>query len=103
MAREKYKTLTEQMFYILICLRNECCGMDVMGMVEEMTKGRIRIGAGTMYTLLSDFQKEGIIKETAVRGRKRSYIVTKKGMQLLNKEYERLIVQINDYEKIFKK
>ena len=27
MAREKFSTLTEQMFYILLCLREECCGM----------------------------------------------------------------------------
>lgn len=29
MAREKFQTLTEQMFYVLLCLREECCGMDV--------------------------------------------------------------------------
>ncbi|MCI9003389.1 MAG: PadR family transcriptional regulator, partial [Oscillibacter sp.] len=26
MAREKFQTLTEPMFYILLCLREECCG-----------------------------------------------------------------------------
>ena len=25
MAREKFSTLTEQMFYILLCLKDECC------------------------------------------------------------------------------
>ena len=30
MAREKFQTLTEQMFYILLCLQRECCGVDVM-------------------------------------------------------------------------
>lgn len=30
MPREKFRTLTEQMFYILLCLRQECCGMDIM-------------------------------------------------------------------------
>ena len=29
MAREKFQTLTEQMFYILLCLRRECCGVDI--------------------------------------------------------------------------
>lgn len=29
MAREKFKTLTEQMFYILLCLQEECRGMDI--------------------------------------------------------------------------
>ena len=36
MAREKFSTLTEQMFYILLCLREECCGMDVMARVSTM-------------------------------------------------------------------
>ena len=34
MPREKFQTLTEQMFYILLCLREECCGMDIMERVR---------------------------------------------------------------------
>ena len=30
MPREKFQALTEQMFYILLCLKDECCGMDIM-------------------------------------------------------------------------
>ena len=46
MPREKFQTLTEQMFYILLCLRTECCGIDVMAQVEQMTEGRVTIGPG---------------------------------------------------------
>ena len=101
MARAKFQTLTEQMFYILLCLREECCGMDVMEKVASMTEGRIQIGAGTMYTLLADFQKSGMIEETAVEGRKRSYRITEKGRAMLAQEYERLQRQIKDYENIY--
>ena len=101
MARAKFQTLTEQMFYILLCLREECCGMDVMEKVASMTEGRIQIGAGTMYTLLADFQKSGMIEETAVEGRKRSYRITEKGRAMLAQEYERLQRQIRDYENIY--
>ena len=38
MAREKFRTLTEQMFYILLSLQTECCGMDVMERVADMTQ-----------------------------------------------------------------
>ena len=41
MPREKFKTLTEQMYYILLCLAQECCGMDIMDKVQEMTGGRV--------------------------------------------------------------
>ena len=43
MAREKFQTLTEQMFYILLCLRQECCGTDIMAQVSTLTKGRVSV------------------------------------------------------------
>lgn len=99
MARAKYKTLTEQMFYILICLKTECCGIDIMEKVAEMTDGRVVLGPGTLYTLLGDFVKQGFIKETAVEGRKRSYVLTDSGRDILKEEYERLKAQVVDYER----
>ena len=99
MARIKYKTLTEQMFYILMCMKNECCGIDIMEMVAQMTDGRVSIGPGTLYALLGDFVKQGFIRETAVEGRKRSYILTDNGLAALKEEYERLKAQVVDYEK----
>lgn len=101
MPREKFQTLTEQMFYILLCLKKECCGMDIMGRVEEMTKGRVRVGPGTLYNLLEQFQSAGFIKETRVEGRKRSYILTEKGEALLREEYERLKKLTLDFENRF--
>ena len=81
MAREKFQTLTEQMFYILLCLQRECCGVDVMARVSEMTGGRVVIGPGTLYSLLESFQREGFICETRVEGRRRSYQITAAGRQ----------------------
>ena len=97
-AREKYKTLTEQMFYILMCFRKECCGTDVMEKVTFITEGRVTIGPVTLYALLGDFVKQDIIRETAVEGRKRSYIISAKGKQMLEEEYSRLRTLVNDYE-----
>ena len=80
MAREKFGTLTEQMFYILLCLREECCGMDVMGRVSELTGGRVAVGPGTLYNLL-----------------------TGEGEALLQNEVERLQMQVHDYQKLFER
>ena len=55
MAREKFQTLTEQMFYILLCLRREQCGADIMERVPAMTGGRVSVGPGTLYNLLEQF------------------------------------------------
>lgn len=101
MPRLKLQTLTEQMFYTLLCLKNECCGIDILDKVPEMTHGRVNVGSGTLYTLLEQFLEEGMIRETKTEGRKRSYILTKKGKERLSQEYERIYAQILDYRSIF--
>ena len=97
MAREKYQTLTEQMFYILLCLTREQCGVDIMERVREMTEGRVVIGPGTLYSLLERFQQEGFIRETKVEGRRRSYRITRRGRERLDQERRRLERQLEDY------
>ena len=103
MAREKFSTLTEQMFYILLCLREECCGMDVMARVGELTGGRVAVGPGTLYNLLEQFLAAGYIVETRAEGRRRSYRLTGAGEALLKGEVERLQAQVRDYEKLFER
>ena len=103
MPRAKFQTLTEQMFYILLCLKNECCGMDIMDRIPAMTAGRVNVGSGTLYNLLEQFQQEGMIRETRVEGRRRSYILTPKGLETLEIEYQRIKWQMNDFERIFRK
>ena len=90
MAREKFQTLTEQMFYILLCLREECCGTDIMAQVSAMTGGRVSVGPGTLYNLLESFLTAGMIRETKVEGRKRSYLLTLRGRLRLEEEVRRL-------------
>ncbi len=99
MPREKFQTLTEQMFYILLCLRAECCGTDIMRRVDEMTGGQVSVGPGTLYNLLDQFAAAGMIRETGRKGRRRSYLLTSKGSQALQREYERLCRMKEDYVK----
>ncbi len=103
MPREKYQTLTEQMFYILLCLQSECCGVDIMKMVSEMTEQRVTVGPGTLYTLLDNFVSQGFITLTNMENRKKSYIITDKGREMLKKEYARLHKLTEDYERFMKK
>ena len=98
MAREKFQTLTEQMFYILLCLRQECCGTDIMAQVSQLTGGRVSVGPGTLYNLLESFLEAGMIAGTKVEGRKRSYIITAAGRHALEEEYRRLLTLTADYE-----
>lgn len=101
MPRAKFQTLTEQMFYILLCLREECYGLDILDRVPQMTDGRVSVGSGTLYNLLEQFLEAGFIRETKVEGRRRSYLLTEKGREILQKEYERITAQARDYRLYF--
>ena len=100
MPRLKFRTLTEQMFYILLCLREECYGMDILDRVPAMTEGRVTVGSGTLYNLLEEFRQAGMIRETKVEGRRRSYILTKSGEETLEKEYRRICAQAEYYRRM---
>ena len=99
MPREKFQTLTEQMFYILLCLRQEQCGTDIMARVTALTNGRVAVGPGTLYNLLESFLQAGYIAETKVEGRKRSYMLSVKGQLRLEEEYRRILQQAEDYRR----
>lgn len=99
MAREKFQTLTEQMFYILLCLQEECYGMDMMERVVRMTGGRVSVGPGTLYNLLESFERAGMIRQTKVEGRRRSYLITPAGRTALEEEERRLQTMVRDFEK----
>ena len=71
--------------------------MDIMEEVSRITEGRVSVGPGTLYNLLEQFLSAEMIEETKVEGRKRSYILTEKGRQLLRKEFQRIRRQAEDY------
>ena len=92
--------LTESMFYVLMAfLHGEMCGIDVAAFVERKTRGRVTLGPGTLYTILAKFQEEGLIRETAVEGRKRTYAITDRGRALFRQELSRLRLCVGDGER----
>lgn len=96
----KFQTLSEQMFYVLLCLGEERCGIDILDQVPAMTHGRVRVGSGTLYNLLEQFLEAGCIEETRVEGRRRSYLITPKGQEMLEQEYQRICAQAEDYRRM---
>ncbi len=96
MARKKLETLSEQMYYVLLVLRKEMCGVEIVEAILKLTQQRVHLGPGTLYTILAQFEEAMVIKETKIEGRKRSYQITKEGRQLLVSEYTRLTQMIQD-------
>ena len=90
MARLQLQTLTEPMYYILLSLAQPRHGYAVMQDIEARTGGRVRVGAGTLYALLSRFEDEALIRQVEIRDRKKIYQLTPKGRSLLTEEYQRL-------------
>ena len=100
MARKSLDLLTESMFYVLMALlREERCGTEITADVERRTGGRLKIGPGTLYTILAKFEEVGYIEETKVEGRKRTYRMTSSGRSAYHEELERLRQCIRDAEK----
>ena len=69
-----------------------------MTQVQQRTGGRVNVGPGTLYNLLEQFLSAGMIAETKVEGRKRSYLITEAGKTALAEEYRRLQLLAADYE-----
>lgn len=91
MPRHALESLTETMFYVLMALyRSEKCGIDIAAWIEEKTANRLSLGPATLYTILAKFEKEKLIRETKVEGRKRTYAITDQGRQAYRDEMSRL-------------
>ena len=96
MARAQFQTLSEPMYYILLSLLTECCGVDIMGRVSELSHGRISVGPGTLYGMLPKFESSGMIAQTRQEGRQKWYIITSLGRKMLRDEYARLEQMVSD-------
>ena len=96
MAKEQLKTLTEPMYYILLTLSEPQHGYGIMQEVERRTEGRVKIGAGTLYNLLSRFEDENIIVQISEENRRKTYTLTDKGLNILMDEYQRLKQLVSD-------
>jgi len=95
-AREQLKNLTEPMYYILLTLTSPGHGYEIMQRIAESSGGRVRVGAGTLYTLLARFEREDIICQVSDDGRRKTYNLTSKGKDILDKEYHRLQTLVSD-------
>lgn len=89
-AKNKFTPMSETMLYILMSLIEERHGYGIMQHVKEITNGRIVLGAGTIYQTLMKLEKGELIKSTKEMDRKKFYIVTEIGKQILLEEKMRI-------------
>jgi DNA-binding PadR family transcriptional regulator len=89
-ARKRYLPMSETMFYILFSLKQERHGYAIMQRVKELTKGRITLGAGTVYSSLGKLENDGLIQAAREEERRKIYIITPLGSQILHEESKRI-------------
>ena len=84
--------LTEATYYILLALYDPQHGYGIMQKVEELSKGRVRLAAGTLYGALNSLVDKGWIVQLPVEdgSRKKNYQLTEAGLEVLRNEIERL-------------
>ena len=84
--------LTESTYYILLSLVKARHGYGIMQMAEQLSGGRIRLAAGTLYGALTALCDKGWIRPlpSVEDSRKKEYILTPKGREVLEVELERL-------------
>ena len=84
--------LTEAVYYILLSLMQPLHGYGIMQNVEQLSGGRLRLAAGTLYGAISSMLDKGWITalDGAADSRKKEYVITERGREVLRAEYARL-------------
>ena len=88
--RRVYIPMTETGFYILYCLQQEMHGYNIIQRVKQMTNEEITISAGTMYGSLSKMEKDNLIQFMKEEEKRKSYIITDLGREILSIELKRI-------------
>ena len=84
--------LTEAVYYILLSLDQPMHGYGIMQNTEQLSGGRVRLAAGTLYGALNTLLDKGWIKALPgeKNSRKKEYQITDAGREAVLREMERL-------------
>jgi DNA-binding PadR family transcriptional regulator len=99
---ESSGALTEAAYYILLSLYQNLHGYGIMQNVENISKGRVKLGAGTLYGALSTLLNKGWIVETLQYDRKKEYLITEAGRAAVDTELLRLQELLQNGENVVK-
>ncbi|NOU91790.1 PadR family transcriptional regulator [Paenibacillus sp. LMG 31456] len=91
MGRDTNLPLTETVYYILLALTEPAHGYLIMQKVEELSGGQVRMAAGTLYGAIENLMKLKFIEPVRSEdSRRKVYVITEKGMEILRLDLERM-------------
>ncbi len=86
------QALTEAVYYILLSLDTPLHGYGIIQNVADLSGGRVRLAAGTLYGAINTMLEKGWIDALPENpeSRKKEYVITTSGRNILKEEYDRL-------------
>jgi DNA-binding PadR family transcriptional regulator len=88
--------MTEAMYYVLLALTNPAHGYKLMQEISDVSQGRLKMGPGTLYGVLTRMQGDKLIRMAEDDGRRKIYRITHEGEDALRVEYRRLAAMVRD-------
>ena len=94
--------LTEAVFYILLSLQKPLHGYGIIQNVGELSHGRVKLAAGTLYGALNSLVEKGWIDALPENpeSRKKEYVITENGLAVLKEELARLSELVENGKRI---
>ncbi len=96
----KYLPLSEATFYILLSLVEPLHGYGIMQKVESISEGTVSIGPGTLYGAFTSLEKDNLIKMLKEENRRKTYVLTTKGREVLAEQIRRLEIMNTNGQRI---
>jgi DNA-binding PadR family transcriptional regulator len=95
-------SLTEAVFYILLSLYQPMHGYGIMQTVGEWSRGRVILGAGTLYGALNTLLEKNWIQTVpgSDNSRKKEYVITALGKRQIEDERLRLEERLENAKRI---
>lgn len=90
---KKNSPLTESTLYILLAAQKPLHGYGIIKEVEDLTKGRLVLSAGTLYGAIQNLVKQELLaldRVDIMNKRRKEYLITEKGKVVLRYEVKRL-------------
>ncbi len=105
MTKTEHNALTEAVFYILLSLYQPMHGYGIIQNIAELSNGRVNLGAGTLYGAINTLVEKGWIvpAQTEEESRKKNYVITELGKEVVAFEMERLEELLKNGEKLLNK
>lgn len=102
MSKDANAPLTEAVYYILLALEQPRHGYAIMQYITEISHNRVQMGPGTLYGALKSLLGKDWIRliDEASGSRKKEYVLTDRGREVIAAEMIRLEELLTNGKKI---